>query len=179
MCGTYRFLASCLALTGYGKDRLAQCQDNVTEWDIGLRHQQPDFPIGYNYKFTINAHCHWYDLRCCKEMKLPRTFQPTSHREHGLADDTASIQSVLLSFCQSVAYDMQITEIIAPIRNHSSNLLMLIFQNKLLSRFEYIKLRHWSPICCYIYSQPGAVRALVSRAGDRGFEPRSSQTNDL
>ena len=30
----YRFLARCSTLLGYGKDCLAQCQDNVTEWDI-------------------------------------------------------------------------------------------------------------------------------------------------
>ena len=31
---TYCFLAQCSALLGEGKDWLAQCQDNVTEWDI-------------------------------------------------------------------------------------------------------------------------------------------------
>ena len=31
---TCHFLASHLALLGYGKDWLAQCQDNVAEWDI-------------------------------------------------------------------------------------------------------------------------------------------------
>ena len=29
-----RFLASCSALLREGKDLLASCQDNVTEWDI-------------------------------------------------------------------------------------------------------------------------------------------------
>ena len=30
-CG---FLSQCLVLLGQDKDRLAQCQDNVTEWDV-------------------------------------------------------------------------------------------------------------------------------------------------
>ena len=34
---TFHFLAWCLALIGYGKDWLVQCQDNMAEWDIGLR----------------------------------------------------------------------------------------------------------------------------------------------
>ena len=31
---TGRFLARCSTLLEYGKDWLAQCQDNVTDWDI-------------------------------------------------------------------------------------------------------------------------------------------------
>ena len=33
---TCRFLARRSALLGEGKDWLAQCQDNITEWDIRL-----------------------------------------------------------------------------------------------------------------------------------------------
>ena len=31
---TYCFIARCSALLGYGKDWLADSQDNMTEWDI-------------------------------------------------------------------------------------------------------------------------------------------------
>ena len=41
---TCRFLAWRFAVIRWGKDWLAQCQDNVTEWDIELL--QPDFPGG-------------------------------------------------------------------------------------------------------------------------------------
>ena len=40
---TCHFLAWRSALIGLGKDWLAQCQDNVTKWDIGSWCQWPDF----------------------------------------------------------------------------------------------------------------------------------------
>ena len=40
---TCPFLARHSALIS--KDWLAQCQHNVTEWDIGSWFQQPDFPV--------------------------------------------------------------------------------------------------------------------------------------
>ena len=40
------FLDKCSPLLGKGKDWSAQCQDNVTEWDIGSEFQQADFPVG-------------------------------------------------------------------------------------------------------------------------------------
>ena len=55
---TCHFLAWCLALIGYGKDWLAQCQDNGTEWDIRSWCQQSDFPVGQYYKVVMSVHCH-------------------------------------------------------------------------------------------------------------------------
>ena len=46
------FLARHLTLLGYGKDGLAQCQDNVTEWDI----RQPGLPVKHHYKVTVRVH---------------------------------------------------------------------------------------------------------------------------
>ena len=45
-------------LIGYNKDWLAQCQDNVTEWDIGSWWQWPDFPVGQHCKVIMCVHCH-------------------------------------------------------------------------------------------------------------------------
>ena len=45
---TFRFLARHLTLLGQGKDWLALCQDNVTEWDIKSWCIWPGFPVG-NY----------------------------------------------------------------------------------------------------------------------------------
>ena len=42
------FLAWRSALLGSGKDWLAQCQDNVTEW----------CPVREHYKTAMSAHCH-------------------------------------------------------------------------------------------------------------------------
>ena len=51
-------LAWCSALLVYGKDWLAQCKDNVTQWDIGSWCCQPDFPVGQYYKVAMSVHCH-------------------------------------------------------------------------------------------------------------------------
>ena len=51
------FLAWCLALIGYGKNWLVWCNNNVTEWDIGLWCQQPDIPMVQHYKVTIRVPC--------------------------------------------------------------------------------------------------------------------------
>ena len=53
-----RFLARCLVLLGKGKDWLAQCQDNVTEWGIKSWHWRFGFSLGQHYKVTMRAHCH-------------------------------------------------------------------------------------------------------------------------
>ena len=37
-------------------DWLAQCQDNMTEWDIGSCCWRPDFPVGQCYKVTMSVH---------------------------------------------------------------------------------------------------------------------------
>ena len=55
---TRYFLAWCSALLGYGKDWLAQCQDNVVEWDIRSLCWQPDFPVEQRYKANMSAHSH-------------------------------------------------------------------------------------------------------------------------
>ena len=47
-----RFLGRHSLLLGLGKDWLAQCQDNVTEWDIRSWCSWPDFPVGKHYKVT-------------------------------------------------------------------------------------------------------------------------------
>ena len=39
---TCHFLAYRLALIGWNKDSLAQCQDNVTQWDIGSWYERPE-----------------------------------------------------------------------------------------------------------------------------------------
>ena len=36
-----------------GMDWLAQCQDNVTKWDV-----RAIFPVGQHYKLTMSAHWH-------------------------------------------------------------------------------------------------------------------------
>ena len=46
---TCHFLAMCLALLGYGKDWLAQYQDNDTEWDTRSMSQWHCFPVGQYY----------------------------------------------------------------------------------------------------------------------------------
>ena len=51
------FLAWHLTLIEYGKDRLAQCPDNVTEGDVGSWCQRPDFIVGKHYEVTMNVHC--------------------------------------------------------------------------------------------------------------------------
>ena len=59
---------------GYGKDWIVQPHNNVTEWDIVLWCQWPDFPVGQHYKVTMNVHCHKsvHVLICCKDIKLPQ-----------------------------------------------------------------------------------------------------------
>ena len=52
---TCHFLARCLALLGQGKDWLAQCQDNVTEWDI--RCWQLGLPVQQHYTIDMSVHC--------------------------------------------------------------------------------------------------------------------------
>ena len=41
-----------------GKDWLTQYQDNVTEWEMGSRCQQPGLLVGQHYKVVIRAYCH-------------------------------------------------------------------------------------------------------------------------
>ena len=55
---TCRFPARCSALLGYGKDWLAQCQDNVTDWGITSWCWRPGFPVGQHYKVATSVHCH-------------------------------------------------------------------------------------------------------------------------
>ena len=50
-----RFLTWCLALLRYGKDWLAQCQDNMTEWDITSWCWWPSFPVEQHYK-VVSSH---------------------------------------------------------------------------------------------------------------------------
>ena len=38
--------------------RLAQCQDNITEWDIRSWFWWQDLAVGQQYKISINVHCH-------------------------------------------------------------------------------------------------------------------------
>ena len=54
---TCRFLARCSTLLGWGMDWLAQCQDNVSEWDIRSWCWQPGLPVGWHYK-VMSIHCH-------------------------------------------------------------------------------------------------------------------------
>ena len=51
----YRFLVWYSALLGEGKNVLAQCQDNVNEWDIGSGYCQSDFLVGQHYKVTMSV----------------------------------------------------------------------------------------------------------------------------
>ena len=53
-----RFLARPLALLGYGKEWLAQFEDNVTEWDIGSLYWCPGHPVGQHYKVAMSADCY-------------------------------------------------------------------------------------------------------------------------
>ena len=54
---TYRFLARHWASLGKGRGWLAQCPDNVTEWDIRSSCWRPGLPVGQHYK-SMSAHCH-------------------------------------------------------------------------------------------------------------------------
>ena len=54
----------------------AQCQDNVTEWDVRPWCWQPGFPMGQNYiimspwvRTVICQYPTWYDHRCCQDIK--------------------------------------------------------------------------------------------------------------
>ena len=55
---SFHFPVWCSALLEYGKDWLAQCQNNVTGWNIRTWCWQHDFPVRQHYKFTMSAHCH-------------------------------------------------------------------------------------------------------------------------
>ena len=46
------------ALLGLGKDWLAQCQHNATEWNSRSWCQQPGVPGRQHYKVTMSAYCH-------------------------------------------------------------------------------------------------------------------------
>ena len=54
------FLAWCLALLGYGKDWLAQWQDNVTEKDIRSWCQESGLAVEHHYTVATSADCHKY-----------------------------------------------------------------------------------------------------------------------
>ena len=76
--GICRSLALCSASIGRRKHRLAQCQDNMTEWDIESWYQWSVFPVGQHYKVSMSVHCHksdpsWYGDRYCKGRKTPTT----------------------------------------------------------------------------------------------------------
>ena len=69
-----------LGINRIGKDWLAQCQDNVTEWDIGLWCQWPDVPEGQHYEVAMSTLSRVdistdVALDVCKDIKLE---QPTS-----------------------------------------------------------------------------------------------------
>ena len=51
-----RYLAWHSTLIGYGKDWLAQYQDNVTLWDSMSWCQQPDLPVEQHYKVAMSVH---------------------------------------------------------------------------------------------------------------------------
>ena len=53
---TCHYIAQRLVRLEWGKDWLAQFQDNVAEWDIGSWWQRPDLPIGQYYKITMSVH---------------------------------------------------------------------------------------------------------------------------
>ena len=55
---TCHFLARHSALRGYGKDCLAQCQDNVIEWDIRSWYWWPGLPVGHHTNVVMSLHCH-------------------------------------------------------------------------------------------------------------------------
>ena len=55
---TCHFLAWRSALIGYGKDWLAQFQNNVTGWDIRSLFRLPDVQMRQHYKVTMSVHCH-------------------------------------------------------------------------------------------------------------------------
>ena len=58
----FHFPARHSALLGYDKYWLAQCLDNMTEWDIMSRH--PGVPVRQHHKISM------VDLRCCQDVKL-------------------------------------------------------------------------------------------------------------
>ena len=64
---------------------MAQCQDNLTTWDIRSWCRWPGLSTVWNYNVTMSVHCvtsqylSWYDLTCRSGTKL---LQPTSHIWH-------------------------------------------------------------------------------------------------
>ena len=44
-----------MALLGYGKDRLAQCQDSMTEWDIRSWCRWPGLPVRQHFNMAVSA----------------------------------------------------------------------------------------------------------------------------
>ena len=54
---TCRLLAWRSALLGSGKDWLAQCQDNATEWDSRSWCWQSDVPVRQHYEVALSVHC--------------------------------------------------------------------------------------------------------------------------
>ena len=82
---TCRFLAWRSALIGYGKNSLAQCQDNVTESGIGTWCSQPDFLFSSGAALrslwvctVTRQYLSWYDIKCRKDIKCQPANQPTS-----------------------------------------------------------------------------------------------------
>ena len=55
---TCHFLAQRSALLAQGNEWLAQCQDNVTGWDIGSWCCWSDFPMGQHHKVVMCVYCH-------------------------------------------------------------------------------------------------------------------------
>ena len=55
---TWCFLVRSLSLLGYGKDRLAQCRDNVTEWNFGSWCCWPCLSVRQHYKVYMDVPCH-------------------------------------------------------------------------------------------------------------------------
>ena len=71
---TCRFLGRRSTLLGSGKEKLAQCQDIVTEWDIrpcaGYLFSHCDNTIKSPWVCTVPwRYPSWYDLRCCQDVK--------------------------------------------------------------------------------------------------------------
>ena len=59
---TYHFRARHSTLLSYGKDWLAQCQDNVTKWDSRSWCWRLGLPVGQHCKVTMSGQCHWPDM---------------------------------------------------------------------------------------------------------------------
>ena len=64
----------------YGKDWLAGCQDNVTEWNIRSWCQRPSLPVGQYYKVAMSVHCDKLVLTLMWLLVLPGCKIPTDQQ---------------------------------------------------------------------------------------------------